>query len=163
MTAVGCLAAPGHSSSWYITTIGIAHQQSTAPTLFVGFRTRNELPRPMRSFAGFESGVNHFCLCRTGTTCAFEVLCTSALPSRLFDRVLYQLSDKPPLYCLLHTMIQFAAQRCLCCRVPRLDSSSGHVVLRENCPSNGCAVCRWETCLQPIPAPKVAPPQIAVI
>ena len=30
-------------------------------------------------------------------------------------------------------------------------------------PSNGCAVCRWETCLQPVPAPKVAPPQIAVI
>ena len=73
------------------------------------------------------------------------------------------LRSSSPSYCLLHIVIQFAAQRCLCCRVPRLDSSSGHVVLCEKCPSNGCAVCRWETCLQPVPAPKVAPPQIAVI
>ena len=88
VTAVGCLAAPCYSSSWYITVIGTAHQQSAVPTLFAGFHTRNELPRPMRSFAGFESGANHFCLGRAGTTCAFEVLCTSAVLSGLFDRVL---------------------------------------------------------------------------
>jgi hypothetical protein len=46
------------------------------------------LPHPMRRFVGFESGGNHFCLCRADTTCAFEVLCTSAVPSGLFDRVL---------------------------------------------------------------------------
>jgi hypothetical protein len=73
------------------------------------------------------------------------------------------LPGKPPSHSLLHAVIQFAAQRCLCCRVPRLDSSSGHVVLREKFPSNGRAVCRWEIGLQPVPAPKVAPPQIAVI
>ena len=46
------------------------------------------LHHPMRCLVGFESGGNHFCLCRAGTTCAFQVLCTSAVPSGLFDRVL---------------------------------------------------------------------------
>ena len=164
VTAVGCLAAPGHSSSWYITVIGIVHHQSAVPTLFAGFHTRNGLPHPMHSLAGFESGANQFCLGRAGTTCTSEVFCTSAEPSGLHIRPhVPALPGKSPSHCLLHTVIQFAAQRCLCCRLPRLDNNSGHVVLREQCPSNGCAVCRWETCLQPVPAPKVAPPQIAVI
>jgi hypothetical protein len=82
------LVAPHHYPSQNISAIGIAHQQGAAPRLFAGFRTRNELPPPMRCFVTFESGGNHFCLCRAGTTCASEVLCTSVVPSGLFDRVL---------------------------------------------------------------------------
>jgi hypothetical protein len=88
VTAVGCLAASDHCCGQDISAIGIWHQHSPAKALFAGFRTRNELPPPKRCFVTFESGGNHFCLCRAGTTCASEVLCTSVVPSGLFDRVL---------------------------------------------------------------------------
>ena len=81
MTAVGRFAAPTYYSGQRDIGTGMMHNHNAAKALFAGFRFRNELPRSMHPFAGFNSGGIHFCLCRSNNAYASEASCTDVTPS----------------------------------------------------------------------------------
>ena len=69
-----CLAVPTHYSGEYNLGTCTLHHHSTAKALFVG-SCITFLPHHLtHRFVRFDSGGNHFCLCRPDTVCAAEVL-----------------------------------------------------------------------------------------
>ena len=82
VTAVGCLVAPTHYSSEHNLCTDMPHHHSTAKPLFAGHRTTLHLHRLVCRFVRFNTGLDHFCLCRSDTAGASVVLCTSATLAR---------------------------------------------------------------------------------